>query len=84
MAKGQKTGGRQKGTPNKVNAALKEAILLAAENAGGKDGLVGYLTHQANEQPVAFMTLLGKVLPMTIQGDADNPVQFVVVTGVPR
>lgn len=64
-----KTGGRQKGTPNKTTALLKDAILQAAENAGGDDGLVGYLTMQATISPAAFMALLGKVLPMTVTGD---------------
>jgi hypothetical protein len=43
MARGQKTGGRKKGTPNKTTQALKEAVLEAAALAGDKDGLVGYL-----------------------------------------
>jgi hypothetical protein len=84
MAKGTKTGGRKAGTPNKITAALKEAILLAADNAGGEGGMVGYLTRQASENPPAFLSLLGKVLPMTVQGDAENPVQIVIKTGVPR
>jgi hypothetical protein len=74
MALGLKTGGRQKGTPNKTTGALKEAILLAAENAGGEGGLEGYLRLQAHENPTAFMSLLGKVLPLTLSGDADNPI----------
>jgi hypothetical protein len=83
MAKGTKTGGRKAGTPNKITAALKEAILLAADNAGGDDGMVGYLTRQASENPPAFLSLLGKVLPMTVQGDANSPLHL-IVTGVPR
>jgi hypothetical protein len=63
--KGQpKTGGRTKGTPNKTTALLKDAAIEAAERAGDKDGMVGYLTKQAHENPVAFLTLLGKVLPI--------------------
>lgn len=77
MAKGQKTGGRQKGTPNKITAALKEAVLQAAEDAGGKGGTVGYLTAQAKENPTAFLSLLGKVLPMQIGSDEDNPLKMV-------
>jgi hypothetical protein len=73
---GPKTGGRQKGTPNKTTALLKDAILLAAENAH-EDGLVGYLTSQAVANPTSFMTLLGKVLPTQISGDPDNPIEFV-------
>ena len=63
-----KTGGRQPGTPNKTTALLKDAILKAAELAGGEGGLVQYLTDQATANPAAFMTLLGKVLPMQVEG----------------
>ena len=70
-----KTGGRQKGTPNKTTALLKDAILTAAELAGGgKEGLVNYLKNQATANPGPFMALLGKVLPMQIAGDEDNPI----------
>lgn len=62
-----KTGGRQKGTPNKVTAQLKDAILLAAENAGGEQGMVGYLTDIAEKQPAVFLPLLIKILPMQIE-----------------
>ena len=61
--KGKKTGGRKKGTPNKVTLALKEAILKAAENAGGEEGTVGYLKQQAILNPGPFLGLLGKILP---------------------
>lgn len=64
-----KTGGRKKGVPNKINAQLKEMILGALNAKGGQ----AYLERQAEENPVAFMTLLGKVLPMTIAGDPDAP-----------
>jgi hypothetical protein len=75
-----KTGGRKKGTPNKISSALKDAILEAAEQAGGEDGIVGYLVAQALANPVAFMSLLGKVLPMTLTGGTekdDAPVKII-------
>jgi hypothetical protein len=59
---------QKKGTPNKISGALKEAILEAAEQAGGERGTVGYLVVQAHANPAAFRSLLGKVLPMTIAG----------------
>lgn len=65
--------GRPKGSPNKITADLKRAILEAAEAAGGEGGTVGYLTAQANANPAAFLTLIGKVLPTTLAGDPDNP-----------
>lgn len=61
--------GRPKGTPNKTTALLKDAILKAAEGAGGPDGMVGYLQAQATANPGPFMALLGKVLPMQIGND---------------
>jgi hypothetical protein len=66
-AKGQpKTGGRRKGTPNQLNADVKAMILGALHDAGGQQ----YLTQQARENPTAFLTLLGKVLPTTINANA--------------
>jgi len=66
--------GRPKGSPNKTTALLKDAILKAAEGAGGKDGLTGYLQTQAKGNPVAFMSLLGKVLPLQVTGEGGGPV----------
>lgn len=56
--------GRPKGSQNKTTALLKDAILQAATMAGGSEGLVGYLSKQATRNPAAFLTLLGKVLPI--------------------
>lgn len=70
MAKGVKTGGRAKGTPNKMSAALKDMILGALDSAGGQK----YLVAQAHDNPTAFLTLVGKVLPLQVSGDPANPV----------
>jgi hypothetical protein len=77
-APGERRGGRQKGTPNKVNADLKEMILGALSDVGGRD----YLALRAKDTPAAFLTLIGKVLPMQITGDGGGPV--FVITGVDR
>lgn len=55
--------GRKKGSKNKVTKALKDMILGALDDAGGQD----YLTKQAKENPGAFLTLIGKVLPQDIK-----------------
>src|ERR1700719_5162877 len=66
--------GRPKGVPNKVNRDLKEAYLMAANLAGGEEGLVGYLKKQAElENPSAFMTGLSKLLPSMLEGNPDAP-----------
>jgi hypothetical protein len=64
--------GRRKGVPNKISAALKDMILGALNDAGGQQ----YLVEQARENPVAFLTLIGKVLPMQIAGDPAEPLQI--------
>ena len=69
MAKGVKTGGRSAGTPNKMTSELKGMILNALDEAGG----VEYLQSIAISHPPAFLALVGKVLPMTIGGDSENP-----------
>lgn len=76
IGEGKPGPGRPKGVPNKTTALLKDAILLAAQRAGGGDeeGIANYLEVQARENPGPFMSLLGKVLPMTVAGDAENPV----------
>jgi len=74
--------GRPKGSPNKTTVALKEAILLAAEQTGqdgkGKGGLTGYLVNLAKTEPKAFSSLLGRVLPLQVTGEGDGPLTIVV------
>ena len=84
-AKGERKGGRKKGTANKTTTLLKDAILRAAEIAGnnldkkGKEpGLVKYLSIQANRNPKTFVPLLGKVLPLQIKSDCSGPVIAVI------
>ena len=66
--------GRKKGEPNKVTKQLKDMILGALDDSGGQK----YLAKQASENPNAFLALVGRVLPMTVQGDKDNPLQTTV------
>lgn len=66
--------GRPKGSPNKVTADIKAAILAAFGQVGGSD----YLAKQAAENPVAFMGLLAKVLPTQIAGADGGPLKLIV------
>ena len=68
--------GRPKGTPNKTTAAIKEMVIAALDKAGG----VNYLAARAKDTPAAFMTLVGKVLPLQLSGDPANPVVTTNVT----
>ena len=73
MAAGRKTGGRQKGSLNKTTAQLKDMVLQALAESGGVD----YLKQTAIEHPAAFMTLLGKVLPLQVTGESGGPIQLI-------
>ena len=57
--------GRPKGVPNRNTQAVKDMILEALAQKGG----AAYLARQADENPAAFMTLVGKVLPLQVTGD---------------
>ena len=73
--------GRPKGSPNKITRELKEMILGALDDAGGQQ----YLSRQAEENPNAFMQLVGKVLPMTVHGSGkDGALTVIVETGIQR
>src|SRR5580700_5575256 len=72
--KGNRNGGRPKGSPNKISRDLKEAYLMAANLAGGEEGLVGYLKAQALQgNPSPFMAGLSKILPSVVEGNPDAP-----------
>lgn len=72
----QPKGGSRKGIPNKVTGEVKSMILQALDGAGG----VEYLMKRANDPRTAsaFLSLVGKVLPMQISGDSDNPLALSV------
>lgn len=70
---GKKYGGRQKGTPNIVSAELRAMIEQALHAEGG----VRYLRTQAQDNPTAFLALVGKCLPkdMTVKADVSVEVR---------
>lgn len=67
--------GRKKGVPNKVTAAVKDMVLQALGNAGG----VQYLEQQAKDNPTAFLTLVGKVIPLQVSGEGGGPLAVRVI-----
>lgn len=74
--KPQPKGGSRKGVPNKVTGELKAMILEALDKAGGVNYLLDCALNEKTQG--AFLSLIGKVLPMTIAGDQANPLQAIV------
>ena len=70
-----KTGGRAKGVPNKATAELKEMILGALSEVGGQ----AYLVQQALDNPNAFMTLVGKVVPRDLNAAVEAAASITVI-----
>jgi hypothetical protein len=66
----QPKGGSRKGVPNKVTRELKDMILGALDQAGG----INYLHERAADPRTAsaFLSLVGKTLPLTVKGTGAN------------
>ena len=84
MAKGRKTGGRQKGTPNKSTGAVREAIAVFAEANVGK--MDKWLAAVASTDPAKALELylraieyhIPKLGRTEVTGEDGGPVEFVV------
>lgn len=73
--------GRPKGAKNKLTTTVREAILAAFDEVGGAE----YLAAQARENPVAFMSLLAKVLPTQIDlKTSPEPIRIIVERAEPK
>lgn len=62
---GERRGGRQKGTPNKVTVEVKEALAAAFEGIGGVPRLQAW----AEKDPGEFYKLWVKTLPQQIRSE---------------
>lgn len=69
IGEGRPGPGRPKGSVNKVTGDVRAMVLQALADAGGSE----YLLKQAGENPAAFMTLVGKVLPKEVTGPGGTP-----------
>ena len=65
MAKGFKTGGRKKGTPNKVTASVRETFQVAFESLQTDDH--ANLLTWARSQPTEFYKLAAKLIPIATE-----------------
>ena len=68
-------GGSRKGRPNKLTVSVKTMILGALNELGGTQ----YLVEQGRENPSAFLSLVGRVLPMQVDGRVEVDVDVNVL-----
>lgn len=77
MAKGVKTGGRRKGSTNKLTASIKDAFRQAFEQRGGVQALVAWADKEGNE--TAFYNLIGRLVPTEMTGPEGGPLTITIV-----
>ena len=86
MATGRKTGGRQRGTPNRATGAIKAAFQLH-----GDELVDALLALTKDKDPRVRLGAINACLDrgwgrpaLAVTGDAGGTVQIVVETGVPE
>jgi hypothetical protein len=77
---GTKTGGRQKGTPNKIPKQVKD-VFFETFTALQEDEEAN-LTEWAKQNKTEFYKLSSKLLPIQLAGDPENPLAVNVAEGL--
>lgn len=75
MATGKKTGGRLKGTPNKLTAMARDVIAHAAEKLGGKKRLAEWAAATPENETAFWTRIYPRLLPVQLTGPDDGPIQ---------
>lgn len=70
--------GRPKGSQNKTTKLAKDAIAAVAEGLGGVDRMIAWAKENPQNERVFWSQMYTKLLPLQVQGDADNP----LMTGI--
>lgn len=81
MAKGKKTGGRTKGTPNKATQQFKEALNELLEHAAPK--MVDWLDRIAEDDPAKAMDIMSKYIEFVYPKLARQDMQALDKNGNP-
>jgi hypothetical protein len=83
----KRRGVKPVGAVARITRDLKHGIIDAAAAYGsdgnGKGGLTGYLFFLAGKHPKAFAGLLGKMLPLQVNGSVSSVVSQVNVVSIP-
>jgi hypothetical protein len=66
--------GRPKGSVNKLGKEAKQVIAEAAEKLGGAKRLLEWCQEDERNERAFWSTIYPKLIPLTVQGDPDNPI----------
>ena len=61
--------GKPKGAVTKITKTIKEALLEAANNLGGKQGAVGVFEQAGKKDIVALAQILARTIPLEVAGN---------------
>lgn len=70
MAQGKKTGGREKGTPNKLSSGVKANVVGVFDQIGGREAMAEW----AKDNQTEFYRLYAKLLPHEVTGEGGGPI----------
>lgn len=78
MAEGKKTGGRQKGTPNKLTATAKDTIAQCAMllEQNGRT-LYNWVSEAPENEKAFWVQIYPKLLPLQLTGEDGGPIDHV-------
>lgn len=75
MAQERRMGGRQRGTPNKLTTAFKDAVRIVYDDLGGHSAF----TEWARENPGDFYKICARLIPGEIASrDTGTTVQVII------
>ena len=73
MAKGKKTGGREKGSLNVTSRSMKETVISTLEWLQGQPR--SNMRAWANENPTQFYQIAAKLIPTEITGNIEQTIE---------
>jgi len=68
---GERRGGRQKGTPNKMTQDAKEAIEFVAHGLGGAEGMLIWAQKDPTNERIFWSNIYPRILPKEIKAEVD-------------
>lgn len=69
MASGRKTGGRKKGTPNKLTTDVRQSIIDVADGLGGSARMLIWAQKDDMNERIFWSQIYPKVLPKEVKAE---------------